>query len=243
MNRTEPQSYQDFESLPARVAGVLRRPRALFKTVIDRPRWADIVILTLAAMLACGVALMETAVGRQALVDQWERTATAFGRDLDDAEYARLQELSESGPAYAALNAVALGPALAFGLAGAVYVVFTGVLGGRGSYRQNLAVVAHAGVILGLRQVVAAPFAYARETLASPLTLTPFFPMLDEASPAARFFGVIDLFVVWWLVVVAIGVALLYGRPMRRTAVAFVGAYVGVAALLAIAMVLTGGTV
>jgi hypothetical protein len=64
--------------------------------------------------------------------------------------------------------------------------------------------------------------------------------MLDEASPVARFFGVVDLFVVWWVIVLAIGVSLLYARPLRRTALAFVGAYVGVAALLAIAMVLRG---
>jgi hypothetical protein len=132
---------------------------------------------------------------------------------------------------------------LTFGLAAVLYGVFTGVLGGAGSYRQNLAVVAHAGVILAVRQLILMPLAYLRETLASPLTLGLLFPMLDEASPAARFLGVVDLVVVWWVVVLAFGVSLLYARPARRTALAFVGAYVGVAALLAIAMVLTGGTV
>jgi hypothetical protein len=242
MNRTERQSYQLFETLPARVFGVLRYPRAVFSALIDRPRSADVMICTFVVLLVCGVGLMVTDVGRQALVDQWERAAIAFGRPVDDAQYARFEELSEDGPLYAAGNALAVGPVLALGLAGLMYAIFTGALGGRGSYRQNVAIVAHAGVILAIRQLVASPVAYAQETLASPLTLTRFFPMLDEASPAARFLGVIDLFVVWWVVVVAIGIALLYGRPMRRTALTFVGAYVGFAALLAIAMVLTGGT-
>jgi hypothetical protein len=243
MNQTEPQSYQDFEPLPARVLGILRSPRAVFRTLIDRPRWADVLILSFGIALACGVALMSTEVGRQALVDQWERTELAFGRPVDDAEYGRLQDWSAQGPAYAAVQAALAGPVLAFGLAAVLYGVFTGVLGGAGSYRQNLAVVAHAGVILAVRQLIVMPLAYVRETLASPLTPGRLFPMLDEASPAARFLGVVDVVVVWWVVVLAIGVSLLYARPARRTALAFVGAYVGVAALLAIAMVLTGGTV
>jgi hypothetical protein len=105
-----------------------------------------------------------------------------------------------------------------------------------------LAVVAHAGVILALRQVVAAPMAYASETLASPITLGIFFRMLDEASPLARFFGIIDLFVVWWVFVLAIGMSVLYQRPARRLAGVFVGAYVTIALVLTAVMAATGGT-
>jgi hypothetical protein len=243
MNRTEPQSYQEFDSLPARVIGVLRSPRALLRTVIARPRWGDVMALSLAVSLACGVVFMVTDVGRQALADQLERTALAFGRRVDDAQYMRFQDMSQNGPAYAALQAVATGPVLAAGAAAVLFLVFTTFGGGTATYQQVLAVTVHAGVIMALRQVVATPLNYTRETLASPATLTTFAPMLDAASPAARFFGAIDLFVVWWLVVLALGVALLYDRNARATATAFVGAYLGFAALLAIAMIVSGGTV
>ena len=43
------------------------------------------LLVTTLVSAGAGAALMETAVGRQALVDQWERTATAFGRQVDDA--------------------------------------------------------------------------------------------------------------------------------------------------------------
>ena len=243
MNRTEPQSYQEFDSLPARVVGVLRSPRAVFRAVIARPRWADVMALTFAVLLACGVGLMLTSVGRQALADRLERTALAFGRKVDDAQYRRFQDVSKNGVRYAVLQAVAAGPILAAGAAAVIFVVFTMVGSGAARYQQVLAVTVHAGVILALRQVVATPINYTRETLASPATLTMFAPMLDEASPAARFFGAIDLFIVWWLVALALGVALLYDRNARATATAFVGAYLGFAALLAIAMVVSGGTV
>lgn len=243
MNRTEPQSYQEFDPLPARVIGVLRSPRALFRTLIARPRWADVMALSFAVSLACGVVFMVTDVGQQALADQLERTALAFGRKVDDAQYRRFQDVSENGARYAALQAVATGPLLAAGAAAVIFVVFTGLGRGTARYQQVLAVTVHAGVILALRQVVATPINYTRETLASPATLTMFAPMLDEASPVARFLGAIDLFVIWWLVALALGVALLYDRQARATATAFVGAYLGFAALLAIAMIVSGGTV
>jgi Yip1 domain len=199
--------------------------------------------VSFAVSLVAGVALMMTDVGRQALVDQMERTALAFGREVDDTQYARFRELSERGALYAAGRAVVAGPVLAFGAAAVIFVALGQSRGPRASYRQVLAVTAHAGLILALRDAVAAPIHYSRETLASPATMALIAPMVDGASPAGRFLGAIDLFVVWWLVVLAVGAALLYRRRAGWIAAAFLGAYVGVAALLAIAMVLSGGTV
>ncbi len=196
------------------------------------------------------MALMQTAAGRRALIDQWERTALAFGQEVDDERYAQFTEMSEHGSVYAAASAVVIGPVLTFAAAALIYGVFSlgaearsAKAAGEASYRQVLAIVAHAGVILGLRQLVATPLSYSRETLASPTTLGLFFPMLDEASPPARFLGAVDLFVVWWVIVLAVGVALLYRRSAGSTALAFVGVYIGFAALLAIAMAVSGGTV
>jgi hypothetical protein len=186
--------------------------------------------------------LLATDVGQLALVDQWERTAIAFGQPVDDAQYAAMLEASEtSGVAYALASSLLSGPVLAVALAALLYLLYrrdaTGV-----TYRQVLAVVVYAGVILAVRQVVAAPVNYARETLASPTTATLLFTMLDEASPLARFFGVIDLFVLWWVGVLAVGMSVLTRRPARTLAVTFVGAYIALALILAIVMAVTGGT-
>jgi hypothetical protein len=120
--------------------------------------------------------------------------------------------------------------------------VFNGMLRGNAQFRQVVAITAYAGVILALRQVVAAPLDYARETLASPVAANLLFPTLDEASPLARFLGVIDLFIVWWACVLAIGVAVLYRRRARSLVLGFIGAYLALAALLALMMAVAGGT-
>jgi type IV secretory pathway VirB6-like protein len=213
-----------------------------FTAAAEPPRWIAVLALTFLVSLATNAALFETDVGRLALIDQWERTAVAFGQNLEDAQYEAIVRASRNGTAYAVISSVASGPILTLGVSTLLVAVFTGVLKGRASYRQVLAIVAHAGVILTLRQVIAAPLNYSRETLASPTTLNLFFGTLDEASPLARFLGVIDVFVVWWIVLLAIGMSVLYRRPARPLALTFIGVYIALAVVLAIAMAVTGGT-
>ena len=258
-------------SLPARVYGVIRRPRMTFAAIVQAPTWAPVLIATTVLTFMCSAGFLRTNVGQQALVDQWERTALAFGQTVDDAQYARMEDRAANGGLglmYAAVTALANGPALVFALAALLYFLLNRTAGHRASrgsdpasldtardalgasrragpqasYVQVLAVVTYAGVILTLRQVVTTPIEYVRESIASPTTLVQFFTMLDEASPVARFLGVIDLFVVWWIVVLAIGIAVLYRRPARRLALAFTGAYVALALLAALAMAVSGGT-
>ena len=228
-------------SLAARLYGIIRRPRATFAAILEAPSWAAVLLVTTTITFACLAAFLNTDIGRQALVDQWERTATAFGQTVDDAAYARMEERASTGSAgwlYAAGTALAYGP----GLAGMVAAVLFLALTPRRSYTEVLTVVVYAGVILALRQIVAVPVNYLRESIASPTTLVQFFGMLDEASPVARFLGVVDLFVVWWIVVLAIGASVLYRRPVRRLALAFTGVYVMLALLAALVMAMAGGT-
>ena len=228
-------------TLLVRMYGVVRRPRTTFAAILKAPSWAPVLVATTAITFLCSLGFLRTEVGRQALVDQWERTATAFGQTVDDAAYARMEDTAGSGGfglLYAAATALGYGPVLVFALSALLFLVLTP----RHSYSQVLAVVAYAGVILALRQVIATPLNYVRESISSPTTLIQFFSMFDEASPVARFLGVIDLFVVWWIAVLAIGVSVLYGRSTRRLALAFAGAYVALALMAALVMAVSGGT-
>jgi len=233
-------SPPDNLSLAARLGGVVRRPRPTFEAIAAAPRPAAPLALLFLVPFAMLAVFFATDVGRQALVDQWERTAIAFGQPVDDARYDELKALSERGTAYAALTALLTGPVAAVALATLLFTIFTGVRGGAAAYGQVLGVTAYAGVILVLRHIVSGPLNYARETMASPSALVLFFTMVDEASPVARFFGIIDVFVLWWLAVLAIGLSVIYGQPMRRFATQLVGAYAAIALLLAGTMAVLG---
>jgi hypothetical protein len=195
--------------------------------------------MTLAAA-AANATFMNTEVGRQALVDQWERTALAFGQPVDDATYGTFQELSEYGPIYGAISAVVNGPGVVLVAAALLHLVF-GRGGPQVGFGTVLAVVTHSAVILSLRQIVAVPIAYARETTASATSVGVWFPALDESAPLARFLGLMDFFVIWWAVVLAIGVSTIYRRSATRLAAVFVGVFAGLGIVTAIAAAVLGG--
>jgi hypothetical protein len=186
--------------------------------------------------------VLETDVGQLALLDRWDRTASALGQAVDNELYQGMLEASRRGVAYAAVMAVVMGPLLTVGLSVLLFAAFRAPPPITVRYRQVLAVVGHAGVILALRQVVSAPLTYVRETLSSPLTMGAFFPMLDEASAAARVFAAIDVFVIWWIVALAVGMSVLYRRPTRRVAYLLVGAYVTLSIAVAMLTIVVGGT-
>jgi hypothetical protein len=212
----------------SRIIGVLRRPRRTLQEVASHPRWAPLLVTLTLVTAAAGAAVSATDVGQLALVDQWERTALAFGQGVDDSRYADLQAWSRLGPAVAAGNALLAGPGLALVVSLLVFI-WVRARARAVSYSQVLSVVVHAGVVLAVGRLVAAPLVYARETTASATTVGTWFPSLDEASPAARFLGAIDLFTLWWAVVLGIGVAVLSGRRARTCALWIVSVYVGLA--------------
>ena len=234
-------------SLAAHVYGVIRHPRVTFSTIVQAPSWVPVLVATTTVMFLCAIAFLRTDVGQQALVDQWERTAAAFGQPVDDEGYARMEQTARSGAfdaAYAAAGALGSGPVLVFAVAAGVFALLKRADAGasRPSFAQVLAVVSYASVILALRQVVATPIDYLRESIASPTTLVQLFSMLNEASPIARFLAIVDLFVIWWIVVLAIGLSVLYRRSTRALVFALTGAYVVLALLAALAMAVSGGT-
>jgi hypothetical protein len=225
-----------------RLIGVIRCPRTTLRAVASSPRWVGLVAVLAVITAASQALLFQTEVGRVALVDQWERTALAFGQPVDAARYAEFQALSGNGPLYGVATALAGGPVLTLVVAAVIAFAFRRndrVV----SFSQVVAVVAHTSVILAIRLLVSIPVSYAREATGGATSLGLWFPALDAASFAGRFVGALDVFVLWWVVLLAIGVAVLYGRQSRSMAAAFLGVYAGLALLLAVTMTALGGTV
>lgn len=230
------------KSFFASLLRVLYAPREAFGAIANAP--VAFAAISFSFVLSAGVSalVLETDIGQLALLDQWERTASAVGQRIDDVRYANMQAASASGWLYAVVSAAAGGPLLTIVLSAWLFFTLRVSPAVRVTYRQVLAVVAYAGVVLTLRQVVTAPLVYIRETFGSPLTLQLLVPTLDEGSLLARVSAAMDLFVIWWLIVLAIGMSVLYRRSARRLAVTFLGAYLVLAGLLATAVALAGGS-
>lgn len=219
------------------VRAVIFSPAQTVRRLAAHPSPLAWIAGTAFVLVAARVVLLATAVGRQAFVDQWVQRAEAFGVVVDDATFARIQSLAAYAPAYGAAIGVALG--LLLPLAVAAVLKATGR--SHASWAAALTLAGYAGLPLALRDTIALPAGYLRETLTSPLTLGTFFPILDEASPAARFLWSVDVFVVWWILIVGLAAAALSGRRAAPVVALLSGAYALAGLVLAVTMLITGG--
>jgi Yip1-like protein len=223
------------KGLLARVFGVLVAPRATYADVAARPRWLGVLAVVLAVMATGSIVFFSTDVGKEALLDQQVRTMESLGLKLPDDAYRQMEDrLSRpSTPYVTAASQVVFIPIIALIISGIAIGIFTAVLGGDASFKQVFSIVAHAGVVSAFQQLFVYPLDYARESMSSPTNLAVFLPFLDENTFPARLLGSIDLFLIWWLVNLAIGLGVLYKRRTGPIAVGFLGVYLAIALIIA----------
>jgi hypothetical protein len=222
------------KSFLARFTGILFSPRETYESVVRHHGWVGMLVLsTLVAALGMG-AFLSTEVGRQAMIDQSVSAMESWGRTVDDAGYAALEKQAAISRFVQPVAILVVGPLMTFLVAGILLGVCNAVLGGDAKYKQALSVVAHTAPVSVVQQLFSLPVNYFRGSLSSPTNLSVFFPMLDEKSFLVSFLGAIDLFLVWWAFVLAIGLAVLYRRKTGPIAIGLFVTYGVIALVLAL---------
>jgi hypothetical protein len=226
----------------SRVTGVLLHPRATMDEVVRHPAFLTTWVVVLLAVLICGGLLLSTPVGRQALVDERVRVTEALGRRVDDAAYARLQAQPPITVYLTSGGRLLLTPPVTL-LIAAGLMVLARVDGARLPFATALAITVHATVVLAAQQIVATPLHYVSESLTSPTNLAGILRVFDEGTWPARLFGSIDVFGLWWMWVLSLGLSAAAGKPSRRYLWRLLAVYVGVAALVAAVFAVMGNGV
>jgi hypothetical protein len=220
-------------SLPARFAGVLLSPRATYASVAARPRWAGMLAVILLLGSAASFAFFSTEVGQNALLDQQVAGMESWGMTISDEMYARMKQGMSAArftaPLFQSISIAAMGAIVA----GVLIAIFNAIMGGNATYRQVFAVVVHSGVVMAVQTCFFLPLAYARQSMSGATNLGVFVPFLDENTFAARLLGSVDLFVIWWLISLAIGVGVLYRRRTGPIANSLLGIYVTIGFIVA----------
>jgi Yip1 domain len=214
------------KGLLSRVVGVLTSPRDTYADIVARPRWFGLAAIILAFAVIPSSVLMSTEVGQRALLDEQVQTIEAFGRTVTDQQYQLLQRYASFGPYLAAVNTLIVLPLAALAVAGILLAVFNGLMGDTARFAQVFAVVVGSGAVVVLWGLFSAPLDYARETLSSPTSLNAVLPFFEDNTFAARLLGSIDLFIVWWMVSLSIGMGVLYKRRTAPIAATLLGVYV-----------------
>ena len=213
--------------------GVLTSPRATYADVAAHPRWLGVLLFVILVGGAATFAFLSTEVGKQALLEQQVKFVEGFGRQLTDAQYQQMEARLAFAPYTGAIGQAISLPILGLVIAGIAIGLFNALLGGDGTFKQVYAVVAHSGVVITLATLFGLPLAYARETMSSTTNLAVFLPFLDENTFAARLLGSIDLFQIWWIVSLSIGLAVLYRKRTGPVATTMIVIYVTIALIIA----------
>lgn len=224
-----------------RLTGMITAPGATLTAVMARPRSLDLAMVILFVATASNVTFLATDVGRLAVLDQQVRRLESVGTLVTDELYCQLLALQPYQPLLGAAAILIGWPILWVLLAVVLRAAYNLGTGPRASFAQVLAVVVHAASVFALRAVVAWPIDYARESRGGTTSLGTLFPMLGEATFGARLFGAIDLFAIWWIALLALGLSILYQRRATCFARWLFGTYAAGATLLAMTQALRGG--
>jgi hypothetical protein len=227
--------------LPARLIGVVTSPMETFRTIVANPKWFGAFAVTTLLVAFFSALPMTTDAGRQATLDQQIQAMKSFGVEVTDQMYDRMERGAARLPYTTAASVIVVSPIMALIVAGLLFAVFNAALGGEASFKQLFSVIAHAGVISALGAIFSGTINYFRGATGSVANLGALLPMLPEKSFVGNLLGTIDVFLVWYVVVLAIGLAVLYRRRTQPIAVALLGVYAVIALGIALFKSRVGG--
>ncbi len=222
---TQPTPEIKDKGLFARCTGVLFSPRETFAVVARWPRPLTMFLLVLGATILLTGGFMFTAVGQQAYMDAYERT------NSPQAVEAMQRFLPYMGY-FVVGGTLVMTPLFYLAVSGIILAVFT-MMGGDAKFKQVFSVLAHTGVIGIVGQLVTVPLQYITRSSQVVTNASVFFPMLDDKSFVYNLVNKVDLFMVWTVVTLSIGLGVLYRRKTGPIAVAFFVIYALIAAGIA----------
>ncbi len=231
------------QGLAARIPGVITSPAATFRAVAAHPKWLGVLVVTTLLAAFFTALPLTTEAGRNAVVDRQieaMESMKSLGVTVTDETYTQLQRRAGMLPYTTAGSVIVMGPVMTLVFAGLLFGIFN-IMGGEASFKQAFSVVAHAGVISVLGSVFSGAINYFRGGMTSAANLGAALPMLPDTSFAGRFLGAIDFFVIWWIVVLAMGFAVLYRRRTAPIAVSLLGVYAVIGLIIAVVKSRLGG--
>ena len=219
--------------LASRVVGVLFSPRPTYEAVAAHPRSLGVLAVAILVMMLTQGVFLSTEVGQKALLDTQVSSMEAFGVNVTDQMYAQMQSQMGIAKYTTPVSQLVFIPLACALFAGLLLAVFTAVLGGNATFKHVYAIMAHSTVILAVQQLFNTPIAYARGDMSSATKLSVFLPNLEEMGFASHLLSALDLFLAWWLISIAIGIAALYRRKTGPIAAGLLATYFVIALIIA----------
>jgi len=223
------------EPLLTRIWLVLTEPGRAFASIAAAPRWVGAALIVLLAGVITAEVTMPYAMEarREAILSSDRLTA-------EQAERALNQFSVDDGLVPRLVTGVFafIGQGL-FMLIVAGVLLFGGnfLLGGDSDFRTVLAVTAHAWLVTVVKSVIVVPLMLAKGSMSVATSLQILLPTEQWTTPLGVLLGATDLFSLWMLALLVIGLAAAYSFSRGKVAALVVTFYVlatGVSAGLAL---------
>jgi hypothetical protein len=229
------------KSLVARFIGVFTAPRETFAAVAVSPKWLGMLALTTIIVAIFTALPLTTDAGKQAAIDQQVTQMQSFGMTVSDQMYEQLEKGSGRMPYVTGISVLVISPIIGLIIAGILFAIFNAAMGGEASFKQVFAVLAHASAISAVSAIFSGTINYFRGSMGSVANLGALMPMLPENSFVGRLLGTIDIFLIWYVIVLAIGLGVLYRRRTQPIAIALLTVYAVIAVVIALIKSRVGG--
>jgi hypothetical protein len=219
------------KSLVARYICIITAPRATYESVVAHPKWFG-MLATVAVVLALLIGGFHlTKVGQEAWLDA--ALNSPFSGQVSDQQIQGMEKMAPFIGYITVAYMLVVMPIFMVIISGILFAIFNAAMGGNATFKQVFTVCVHAGPIGVLSQLFTVPLNYFRGTMTSATTLAVLLPMLDDKSFLAKLLGMIDLFLIWQVIVLSMGLAVLYRRRTQPIATALLVVYAIIAVIVA----------
>jgi hypothetical protein len=225
-------------SLVSRLVGVITSPKATFQAIAAHPKWFGAMAVTIIVSAVCAGGFMLSKVGQEA----WLDAAIGANAQINDQQIAAMERMAPYVGYFAIISIVVFIPVLYVVVSGILYAVFNAAMGGNATFKQVMAVVTHTGVIGLLGQLFTVPLNYTRGSMTSATNLAVVFPFVPETSFLGRLLGTVELFLIWQLIVLAIGLGVLYRKRTQPIAISLFVVYAIIGLIIAFVRSSFGGS-
>ena len=219
----ETENTSPIPSLPARLLKVFFSPGELFTALRENPAWFGALAVG-SFLVFLSMFLVPADLWTQMFRDEALRSG---GQAPPESAMAIIRIV--------ALLGAGLGLFLwAFIMAGVLWLFFGFFFGDEGKYKQYLSVVSHALIISAVGGLLLTPLRIFQENIQATLNLGTFFSFLEDGYPL-RVLQMLELFGLWGMVVMAIGVSKVNPKRSLGSALTFFAVFaVGTALLFAL---------
>lgn len=227
-------------SILQRIWGIYTKPRETMEYLSQKPDWILPVVVVAVAVLLSGLILYPTVIRPQ----QVEQISKQF-RENANIPPEQAQQMEEralrftEGPfgLLTGIGGMVVFALLSILIPALVFFWLGQLLGGEGAFRNVLSIVSYASLVVVPGLIVRTPLMLAKHSVGVQTSLALVLSPEQEGSFLFRFLAQFDIFVIWQLILAALGLAILYRFSKQKAAALVFGLWL----LWAILLTFLGG--